>query len=121
MNWKKYEFASVLNGNFAACHVKPLPPRTIRPRPLNRKIIPARSTGRVLALTISDNVTLRDVNERRKRPNTVFMIPESDIMVESIVGIGYPDEIKSPVIKEELQHEKVFLDSYGKPYYQRQK
>ena len=50
----------------------------------------------------------------------ILNIPEG-LVVESIVGIGYPDEIKSPVIKEELQHEKVFLDSYGKPYYQRQK
>ena len=48
----------------------------------------------------------------------ILAIPDG-LMVESIVGIGYPDEIKLPVSKEALQYKKVFLDSYGKSYYQR--
>ncbi len=50
----------------------------------------------------------------------ILTIPEG-LVVESIVGIGYPDEKKPPVSKEELQYKKVFLDFYGKSYYQRQK
>lgn len=39
-------------------------------------------------------------------------IPEN-IRVESIIGIGYPDENKSPHKKEELEYGKVFFNSYG--------
>ena len=40
-----------------------------------------------------------------------------NIRVESIVAIGYPDEMKPPHKKEELQYEKAFHDSYERPYY----
>ncbi|MBW2045828.1 MAG: nitroreductase family protein [Deltaproteobacteria bacterium] len=42
-------------------------------------------------------------------------IPEH-LKVEAIIGVGHPDEQKPPHSKEELQYEKVHLDSYGKPY-----
>jgi nitroreductase len=40
----------------------------------------------------------------------------SNLNVESVVGIGYPDEEKSPHAREKLQDEKVFLNSYGSPF-----
>lgn len=45
----------------------------------------------------------------------ILAIPDG-LMVESIVAVGYPDEKKPPVKKEELQYNKAFLNSYGKPY-----
>lgn len=45
----------------------------------------------------------------------VLSIP-SNLKVESIVGIGYPAEQKSPHTRDELQDEKVFLNRYGSPY-----
>jgi nitroreductase len=38
------------------------------------------------------------------------------LKVECIVAVGYPDEEKSPHEKDELQYDKVHLDTYGKPY-----
>ena len=38
------------------------------------------------------------------------------LKVESIIAVGYPDEIKSPHEKEKLQYEKVYLDRYGQSY-----
>lgn len=46
----------------------------------------------------------------------ILDIPEN-LRVESIVAVGYPDEMKSPHKKEDLQYEKVFHDSYEKSYY----
>jgi nitroreductase len=42
----------------------------------------------------------------------------SNLKVESVVGMGYPAEEKSPHTREKLQDEKVFLNSYGSPYSQ---
>ena len=42
----------------------------------------------------------------------VLKIP-SNLKVESMVGIGYPAEQKSPHASESLQGEKVFLNEYG--------
>ena len=36
--------------------------------------------------------------------------------VEAIIAVGYPDEVKGPHRKEELQYQKVFHDFYGKAY-----
>jgi len=46
----------------------------------------------------------------------ILNVPES-LSVESIVAIGYPDEAKVPHGKEELQYEKVHLNSYGEQYF----
>jgi hypothetical protein len=40
----------------------------------------------------------------------------SNLKVESVVGMGYPAEEKSPHTRKKLQDEKVFLNSYGSPY-----
>jgi len=45
----------------------------------------------------------------------VLNIP-SNLKVESMVGIGYPAEKKSPHSRDELQDEKIFLNRYGSPY-----
>jgi nitroreductase len=45
----------------------------------------------------------------------VLNIP-SNLKVESIVGIGYPDEQKAAHTREELQDEKVFFNRYGSPF-----
>jgi nitroreductase len=45
----------------------------------------------------------------------ILTIP-GGLMVESIIAAGYPDEKKPPVKKEELQYNKIFLNSYGKLY-----
>jgi nitroreductase len=42
-------------------------------------------------------------------------IPDK-IKVEAILALGYPAEKKPPHKKESLQFEKVYLESYGKPY-----
>jgi nitroreductase len=39
-------------------------------------------------------------------------IPDA-LRVESIVGVGYPDEKKEPHPKEVLQYDKVFQNAYG--------
>ena len=38
------------------------------------------------------------------------------IMVEAIIGIGYPAERKSPVPAGDLQHDKVWHNSYANPF-----
>ncbi|VAX34201.1 hypothetical protein MNBD_NITROSPIRAE03-1323 [hydrothermal vent metagenome] len=45
----------------------------------------------------------------------VLNIP-GNLMVESVVAIGYPDEKKPPHSREELQYEKVHLNLYSRPY-----
>lgn len=45
----------------------------------------------------------------------VLNIP-GNLCVESMVAIGYPDEKKSPHMREDLQFEKVFQDAHGTPY-----
>ena len=40
----------------------------------------------------------------------------SNLRVESMVGIGYPDELKEPHARSKLQDEKVFSDRYGSPF-----
>ncbi len=42
----------------------------------------------------------------------ILNIPES-VCVESIMGIGYPDEEKLPHNKGELQYEKIYHNGYG--------
>jgi nitroreductase len=42
-------------------------------------------------------------------------IPEN-LQVESIVAVGYPDEMKPPHEKEQLQYEKVHNNYHGKPF-----
>lgn len=43
----------------------------------------------------------------------ILTIPDT-IMIESIIAIGYPDEIKTGHPRETLEHEKVFLNTFGK-------
>ena len=40
----------------------------------------------------------------------------SNLRVESVVGIGYPDEQKEPHGRDKLQDEKVFSNRYGSPF-----
>lgn len=42
----------------------------------------------------------------------LLQIPEN-MVVASIVGIGYPDESKPPHARDTLQYEKIFWDTYG--------
>jgi nitroreductase len=42
-------------------------------------------------------------------------IPEA-LRIESIIGVGYPDEKKQPHPREVLQYEKVFQNGYGEVY-----
>ncbi|GAA0720838.1 nitroreductase family protein [Clostridium malenominatum] len=64
------------------------------------------------------------IRERNHDENTksedfvrkVLNIPEN-IMVEAIVAIGYPDEVKAPHDEETLKYEKVFLNGYNNKYY----
>lgn len=39
-----------------------------------------------------------------------------DLKVAAIIAVGYPDEIKPPHGKEDLQYEKVFFNLYGRSY-----
>lgn len=39
-----------------------------------------------------------------------------NLRVESIVAVGYPDEVKEPYQEEDLKYEKVFLNAYNKRY-----
>ncbi|NIS71528.1 MAG: NAD(P)H-dependent dehydrogenase/reductase [Proteobacteria bacterium] len=41
---------------------------------------------------------------------------QKGLRVESIVAMGYPDEEKAPRKTDELQYEKVYLNSYRHPY-----
>jgi nitroreductase len=45
----------------------------------------------------------------------VLNIPER-IRVEAIIAVGYPAEKKTGHSREELQYEKIFFGTYGKPY-----
>ncbi|MCP4750766.1 MAG: NAD(P)H-dependent dehydrogenase/reductase [Proteobacteria bacterium] len=45
----------------------------------------------------------------------ILNIP-ANLKVESIVAVGYPDEKKPPHEKEDLQYEKIHLNTYGEPY-----
>ena len=45
----------------------------------------------------------------------VLNIP-SELKVEAMIAIGYPDEQKAPRPKEDLQYGKVHQNLYGKPY-----
>ena len=47
-----------------------------------------------------------------------FLNIPSNLKVESVVGIGYPAEEKTPHTREKLQDEKIFLNSYGSPFLQ---
>jgi nitroreductase len=42
----------------------------------------------------------------------LLQIPDN-LVVESIVGMGYPDETKTGHAEETLQHDKIFLNTYG--------
>lgn len=63
------------------------------------------------------------IRERKHDENTssedyvrqVLQIPEH-IKVEAIVGIGYPDEVKTPHREEDLKYQKVFLNGYQKTF-----
>jgi len=39
-----------------------------------------------------------------------------NLRVESIVAVGYPEERKAPHSKENLQYDKIYLNSYGNSY-----
>jgi nitroreductase len=39
-----------------------------------------------------------------------------NLRVESIVAVGYPEERKTPHSKEDLQYDKIYLNSYGNLY-----
>jgi nitroreductase len=41
----------------------------------------------------------------------------ANLRVESIVAIGYPDEMKPPHKKGELQYDKVYDNCHGKPFH----
>ena len=43
----------------------------------------------------------------------------SNLKVLSIIALGYPDEIKPPHEKESLKYERAYLDTFGKPYQNR--
>jgi len=45
----------------------------------------------------------------------ILGIPQN-MVVESMVALGYPDEQKSPHKKEDLQFDKVYLNVYGNHY-----
>ena len=45
----------------------------------------------------------------------ILNIP-SRLKVESIIAVGYPEKRKSPHAKEDLQYDKIYLDSYGNSY-----
>ncbi|MBW2590376.1 MAG: nitroreductase family protein [Deltaproteobacteria bacterium] len=45
----------------------------------------------------------------------ILNIP-SGLKVESIIAVGYPEKRKSPHAKEDLQYDKIYLDSYGNSY-----
>ena len=40
----------------------------------------------------------------------------SNLKIGSMIAIGHPAESKPPHPKDELQHEKIHLNQYGKPY-----
>jgi len=38
------------------------------------------------------------------------------LKVESIIAVGYPEKRKAPHAKEDLQYDKIYLNSYGNLY-----
>ena len=40
----------------------------------------------------------------------------SDMAIESIIAVGYPERQKPPHTKDELELEKVYLNAYARPY-----
>ena len=57
-----------------------------------------------------------DENKTSERYIAEVLDIPSNLKVESVVAIGYPDEEKSPHSKDELQYEKVHANRYGKVY-----
>jgi nitroreductase len=65
-------------------------------------------------------IQIRDRFNKDGRPaqeviSEILDIPKN-MVVESIIALGYPDEQKFPHKKEDLQFEKVHLNTYGKKY-----
>lgn len=62
-------------------------------------------------------IQIRERLHSENRPSETFIaellgIP-SKLKIESMVGIGYPAEQKTPHAREKLQDEKIFLNRYG--------
>lgn len=57
----------------------------------------------------------KDGRLAQKAISDILGIPKN-VVVESIIALGYPDEQKSPHKKEDLQSEKVYLNQYGNLY-----
>ncbi len=65
-------------------------------------------------------IQIRDRTAKEGKPaaevvSEILGIPKT-LTIESIIAIGYPDEQKPPHKKEELQFEKIYLNTYGKAY-----
>lgn len=65
-------------------------------------------------------IQIRDRTTKEGTPATevvseILNIPKT-LTVESIIAIGYPDEQKPPHKKENLQFEKIYLNTYGRAY-----
>ncbi|MDY6790802.1 MAG: nitroreductase family protein [Thermodesulfobacteriota bacterium] len=45
----------------------------------------------------------------------ILNIP-AELKVESIIAVGHPEKRKAPHAKEDLQYDKIYLNSYGKLY-----
>lgn len=58
-----------------------------------------------------------DVKSSDDYISEILDIPEN-LKVEAMIAIGYPDEKKSPRSKKDLQYEKVFCGTFGKPYHE---
>jgi nitroreductase len=58
-----------------------------------------------------------DIKTSQSYISEILNIPEN-IRVEAIVAIGYPDEENAPHQKETLLFDRVYLDSYDRPYRQ---
>ncbi len=66
------------------------------------------------------------VRERKQRESieaeeyikNILSIPPGK-RVLAMMGVGYPDEIKSPKQEEDLEYEKVFCNQYGNPLKER--
>jgi nitroreductase len=59
---------------------------------------------------------MRDENKSAEAHIAEVLEIPSNLKVESIVAIGYPDEEKPPHSKTELQYQKVHWNLYGKVY-----
>ena len=58
-----------------------------------------------------------DVRSSEDYISEILDIP-GNLKVEAMIAIGYPDEKKSSRTKEDLQYEKVFYSTFGKPYHE---